>query len=193
LIDHDEKALQKDRAEKLSMQMDKSVHNDFFEDLQFKISFPDSLNIPDGKYRQYYEGSKILKAEGRLKDNLPEGIWRTYYRSGNLQSVVPYTEGEVHGEVFYYFDKKPLTKMAEMKFEHDLLEGTYIEYWQNGAQKAKLEYIEGRLHGKAFYFYPTGQIKIKGKYKKGEKKGKWLFYDKTDKVIDKKRYSGFIF
>jgi antitoxin component YwqK of YwqJK toxin-antitoxin module len=48
------------------------------------------------------------------------------------------------------------------------------------------------LSGEALYFYPTGKIKIKGKYKKGTKKGKWLFYDKKGQVIRKKRYSGFL-
>ncbi len=194
LIDHDQKALEKDRAEKLAVQLDKNTHQSFFEDLQFKISFPDSLNIKDGKYKKYDEGTRILQAEGRIKDNLPVGIWRTYYPSGNLQSVVNYDEnGDVNGELFYYFDKKPKVIMAKMNFDKDLLQGIYKEYWANGAQKAKLNYKNGRLHGDAFYYYPSGQIKVKGKYKKGEKKGKWLFYDPDGNLIDKKRYSGFLF
>ena len=172
LIDHDEEALKKDKAEKLAVQSDKSIHNEYFEDLQFKVFFPDSVVVADGKFIRYYPDGKTLKLEGKVKDNLPEGIWRSYYESGNLQSVVPYNKGEVDGNLFYYFDKKPEVKMAEMRFENDLLEGLYTEYWKNGALKAKLHYKDGRLNGDAFYYYPTGQLKIKGKYKKGEKKGK---------------------
>ncbi len=190
LIDHDEEALKKDKAEKLAVQSDKSIHNEYFEDLQFKVFFPDSVVVANGKYIRYYPDGKTLKLEGKVKDNLPEGIWRSYYESGNLQSVVPYNKGEVDGNLFYYFDKKPEVKMAEMRFENDLLEGLYTEYWKNGALKAKLHYKDGRLNGDAFYYYPTGQLKIKGKYKKGEKKGKWLFYDEKGNVIDKKKYSG---
>jgi len=193
LIDHDEKALEKEKAEQLAKQVDKSIHNAFFEDLQFKIAFADSLQVADGAYKQYYDNGKTIKMEGQVKDGLPVGIWRTYYSSGNLQSVANYDAGDLQGDVFYYFDKKPEQLMVETHYDEDLLEGDYLEYWQNGAQKANLHYDDGKLSGEALYFYQTGKIKLKGKYRKGEKKGKWLFYDKKGKVIRKKRYSGFLF
>ncbi len=193
VIDHDEKALQKELAARMAKKTDKSIHNRFVEDLQFKIFFPDSLQIADGKYKQFYQDGKTLKVEGQVKDNLPYGIWRTYYESGNLQSVANYDEGEVDGDFYYYFDKKPRKLMIQAHFDHDLLDGEYVEYWENGAIKAKLHYKDGKLHGEALYYFPTGQLKIKGKYRKGEKKGKWLFYNKKGEVTGKKRYSGFLF
>ena len=194
LIDHDEKAIEKDRLEKLTLKTDNSIHHQFFEDLEFKIFFPDSMQITDGKHKLKYSKTNTIKAEGTVKNQLPVGIWRTYYPSGNLQSVISYNEdGEVDGELFYYFDKKPLAKMAEMTFDDDILSGLYIEYWKNGAQKAKLKYKNGHLHGDAFYYNQAGQIKIKGKYKKSVKKGKWLFYDEKGNIINKKHYSRSIF
>jgi len=193
VVDHDEKAIEKEKANAEMRKIDKAVHTDFFEDLQFKISFPDSVQVADGRYRRYYADGKTLKTEGKVKDNLPVGIWRTYYESGNLQSVVNYDEGDVDGDMFYYFDKKPETKMLETHYDDNLLNGDYLEYWQNGAQKAKLHYKDGKLHGEARYFFPSGKLKIKGKFKNGEKKGKWLFYNEKGEVINKKRYSGFIF
>ena len=193
VIDHDEKALQKEQAEQLAKKIDKNVHNTFFEDLQFKISFPDSLQVADGKYKQFYDDGTTLKVEGQMKNNLPYGIWRTYYTSGNLQNVTNYDEGDVTGEFYQYFDKKPRQLMVQANYDHDLLEGEYFEYWQNGAIKAKLHYKDGKLHGEALYYFPTGQLKTKGKYRKGEKKGKWLFYNPKGEVIGKKRYSGFLF
>ena len=193
VIDHDEKALQKEQAEQLAKKIDKNVHNTFFEDLQFKISFPDSLQVADGKYKQFYDDGTTLKVEGQMKNNLPYGIWRRYYPSGNLQNVTNYDEGEVTGEFYQYFDKKPRQLMVQANYDHDLLEGEYFEYWQNGAIKAKLHYKDGKLHGEALYYFPTGQLKTKGKYRKGEKKGKWLFYNPKGEVIGKKRYSGFLF
>ena len=193
VIDHDQEALKKEQAETLAKQVDRSIHHTFFEDLQFKIAFPDSLQVADGKYKQYYDDGKTLKAEGKVEDGLPVGIWRTYYASGNLQSVAHYDEGEINGDVFYFFDKHPEQLMAEMHYEDDLLEDEYLEYWEAGAQKAQLHYKDGKLHGEAKYFYPTGKIKIKGKYRKGEKKGKWHFYDAKGKETHTKRYSGFLF
>ncbi len=193
VIDHDEKALAKEQAEQLVKKIDKSVHNTYFEDLQFRVFFPDSLQVADGVYRTYFDDGKTIALEGHVKDNLPQGVWRAYYASGNLKSVVNYKDGAVQGDLFYYFDQKPETLMVETHYEEDILQGNYLEYWKNGAQKAKLHYKDGQLNGEAYYYYPTGKLKIKGKYKKGAKKGKWLFYDKNGKVINKKRYSGFLF
>ena len=193
IMDHDEKALQKEQAEQLAKKVDKSIHNTYFEDLQFKIFFPDSLQVADGKYKQLYPDAKTVKVEGQVRDNLPYGIWRVYYPSGNLRSVANYDGGEVTGDFYDYFDKKPRQLMVQAHYDHDLLEGEYLEYWANGAQKAKLHYKDGKLHGEALYYFPTGQVKTKGKYRNGEKKGKWLFYNKKGEVIGKKRYSGFLF
>jgi len=193
IIDHDEEALKKEQAEELANKTDASIHNRFYEDLQFKVFFPDSLDVKDGKYKLNYEDGKRIKIEGKVDQGLPEGIWRTYYSSGRLESVVNYKNGDVTGKAFFYFDKWPETKKAEMNFEDDLLEGLYTEYWPNGAIKAELEYDNGKLHGKAKYFYPTGKLKIEGKYKKGKKKGKWIYYDAKGKILKKERYSGFLF
>jgi len=193
LIDHDEKALEKEKAEEMEKKIDKSIHNAYFEDLQFKVFFPDTLQVADGKYRKFYDDGKTIKVEGKVSDNLPVGIWRTYYPSGRLESVAHYDDGEVDGEMFYYFDKKPETKMVETHYDGDLLDGSYTEYWNTGAQKASLEYKNGKLHGEVFYYYPSGKLKVKGHYRNGKKKGKWLFYDQKGAVVKKKRYSVLIF
>ncbi len=193
VMDHDEKALEQEKAEQIARKIDKSIHNNFFEDLQFKISFPDSLQVADGKYVKYHSDGKTIKVEGKVQDNLPEGIWRTYYASGRLQSVANYDDGEVDGDMYYYFDQSPETKMVEMHYDHDIPDGAYMEYWKNGAQKAKLHYKNGKLHGEAYYYFRSGKIKVKGHYRKGEKKGKWLYYNKKGDVINKKRYSILIF
>ncbi len=193
IIDHDEEALKKEQADELASKIDETVHNKYYEDLQFKIFFPDSLEVEDGHYRVHYEDGKTIKREGKVVNGLPEGIWRTYYPSGNLESVVNYKEGEVDGKAFFYFDKSRETKKAEMNFDRDLLDGLYTEYWPNGAVKAELEYKNGKLNGQAKYYYSTGKLKIEGKYKKGEKKGKWIYYDPKGKVLKKERFSGFLF
>jgi len=193
VIDHDEDARKKEDAEELENKIDENIHNQYFEDLQFKVHFSDSLEVENGVYRKYYEGSKVIKIEGQVKNNQPHRIWRTYYSSGNLESVVNYDKGAVNGEIFFYYDEKRNIKRIEASYDNNLLDGIYMEYWKNGAQKAKLSYEDGKLYGKAEYFYPSGKLKTKGKYKKGEKRGKWTFYDENGKVIGKKRYSGLFF
>jgi hypothetical protein len=189
IIDHNPEAKQLEEAERLAHQIDDKVHNKYYEDLQFKFFFPDTVEIAEGKYTERYENGKI-KVEGTIKNHKPVGFWRTYYPSGNLESVVYYDDGEVTGEAFFYYDGKPSVKKAEMTFEDDLLHGVYKEYYPNGARKAELNYKNGKLHGEALYFYTTGKLKVKGKFKKGERKGKWVFYDKQGKIIKKEKYSG---
>jgi len=193
LIDHDEQAQQKEETEVTARQVDKSIDNRFFEDLSFRVAFPDSISITNGNYKKLFNDGKTIKTEGKARNNLPEGIWRTYYPSGNLQSVVNYKNGDIDGEVYYYFDKKPEVKKVEAVYDNNLLTDTYMEYWPNGAQKAKLQYEDGKLDGKAYYYFSSGKIKIEGKYKKGVKKGKWIFYNQKGEVVDKKRYSGLFF
>jgi len=187
IVDHNPEARAREEAEALAYQIDENVHNRYYEDLQFKIFFPDTADVKDGPYKVYYENGKI-KIEGSVKKGQPHGFWRTYYPSGNLQSVVFYDNGEVHGDAFFYYDSRPPVKMAEMHFDHDLLDGLYREYYRNGAIKAEIEYKNGKPHGKARYYYPSGKLKAEGKFKKGKKKGKWIFYDQTGKIIRKEKY-----
>ncbi len=189
LIDHNPEARKQEEAERLAYQIDETVHHKYYEDLQFKFFFPDTVEVPEGKYIEHYSDGKI-KVEGKIRHHKPVGFWRTFYPSGNLESVVFYEDGEINGDAFFYYDSKPAVKKAEMKFEKDQLTGVYREYYRNGALKAELRYKKGLLHGEAKYFYPTGQLKAAGKFKKGEKKGKWLYYDKQGQVIKKEKYSG---
>jgi len=193
IIDHDEKAKEKEKSDEIAHQVDESIHNRYFEDLQFKVFFADSVQVPDGMFRQFWNDGKTIKIEGKVANNLPVDVWRTYYESGYLESVVHYDEGDVDGEIFFYFDSPNEIKKVETNYTDNLLEGAYTEYWKNGAQKAQLEYENGKLHGKAKYFFSSGKLKVEGKFKKGERKGKWYFYNQKGDVINKKRYSGFLF
>jgi hypothetical protein len=187
ISDHNEDASFLDELEKLEKKASEDLLKEEFDSLRFKIIFPDSINMPEGPYRAFYKDGQTIQAEGKIEDGKPVGLWRTYYPNGNLKNSINYKDGQIDGVAFFFFNDSKETKMAEVVFDEDILDGKYQEFFKNGAQKATLFYEDGQLEGDAEFFYPTGRIKIKGKYKNNQKKGKWLFYDENGQVINKEK------
>jgi len=187
IADHDANAAMDDELEKFEKSTSDALKTEDFDSLRFKITLPDSILLTNGAYKEEYTENLSTKFEGKISDNQLNGVWRTYYKSGNLKSTVNYKNGKVNGEAFFFYDDNKETKMVELSYDEDIIEGVYLEFYENGAQKATLNYEEGLLHGDAEFYYKTGRTKIEGKYKKGKKKGKWYFYDKKGKLINKER------
>ena len=187
ISDHNEDASLMDELEKFEKKASDELLKEDFDSLRFKIVFPDSVEMPEGPYRAFYEDGQTIQFEGKIADGKPTGLWRSYYQNGNLKNSVNYKEGKVDGIAFFFFKDGKETKMAEVTFDEDVIIGKYQEFFKNGAQKATLTYEDGKLEGDAEFFYPTGRIKIKGKYKDDEKRGKWLFYDEKGQVINKEK------
>ncbi len=184
---HDPDAALDDELEKFEKKTSDALKLEYFDSLRFKITLADSILANDGAYRKEYQNSLSTRIEGKITDNQLNGLWRTYYPSGNLESSVNYENGKVNGEAFFFYDDSKETKMVELTYEDDVINGLYLEFHENGAQKVSLNYEEGILNGEAEFYYKTGRTKIKGKYKKGRKKGKWYFYDAKGKLINKER------
>ena len=187
IADHDPDAALNDELEKFEKKTSDALKTEDFDSLRFKVILPDSVLSNDGPYREVYPETEAIRIEGNISDNRPNGIWRSYYPSGNLKSTVNYKDGKVDGEAFFFYDDGKETKMVELTYDEDLIDGVYMEFHDNGAQKAILNYDEGVLNGEAEFYYKTGRTKIKGKYKKGQKKGKWYFYDEKGSLINKER------
>jgi hypothetical protein len=62
------------------------------------------------------------------------------------------------------------------------------EEYEEGTPKFEVELKDGLRHGDYFEYHPTGELKIKGKYKADLKEGTWKFYDVDGKLIKKDRY-----
>jgi len=187
MAEYDADAALNDELEKFEKKTSDELKTEDFDSLRFKIILPDSVLITDGPYRETHEENQSIRFEGNISDNQLNGIWRTYYTSGNLKSSVNYKNGKVDGEAYFFYDDNKETKMVEVIYEEDIINGLYLEFYENGAQKVSLNYEEGVLNGDAEFYYKTGRTKIKGKYKKGRKKGKWYFFDEKGKLINKER------
>lgn len=68
-------------------------------------------------------------------------------------------------------------------------DGEFKQFYSGGEQIKILANMEnGRLHGKYEEYYPTGDLHIKGKYKKGKKSGVWKYYSTSGALARKERY-----
>ncbi len=187
IADHDPNAPLDDELEKFEKEASDNLFNEEYDSLQFKIELSEELLSEDKQYKAYYADSTTIMYEGTILKGKVTGLWRSYYESGNLKSSINYDDGYVDGIAYFYYDDAKGTKKAEVNFDKDVIVDEYREFFDNGAQKAKLEYDEGVLHGDAEFYYPNGTLKIEGKYKRGQKKGRWKSYDERGKLISKER------
>lgn len=181
---------QQPHSELLSFETEASkAENKIIESLDFKVD-PQMMNIPDdstGKVEVLYPDSTIWY-EGQVKDGKPDELWRCYYESGNMKNSVLYEEGKVVNDVVFYYDNDRNTIHIKARFQKDKLIGDYREFYQNGQLKAKITYEDGSPDGKALYYYPDGTLKMTGRYKEGDRKGKWEVYNARGKMVREIKY-----
>ncbi|MFW6094848.1 MAG: toxin-antitoxin system YwqK family antitoxin [Bacteroidota bacterium] len=163
--------------------------NELVENLEFKID-PQELDISadsTGKIKIYYPDSTIWH-EGIVDRGEPDKLWREYYESGRIKSSVIYKNGKVDNYAVFYYDNPSNTIMINATFNQDMLINEYREFHKNGQLKAQIGYKQGKPEGEARFYYPNGNPKITGKYKEGEQKGKWKFYNQFGELIRERRF-----
>jgi antitoxin component YwqK of YwqJK toxin-antitoxin module len=177
-------------SELLSFEADASkAENKIIERLEFKVD-PQMMNVSSdstGKVDVLYPDSSIWY-EGQVKNGKPDELWRCYYESGNLKNSVIYEEGKVINDAVFYYDNERNTIHIKVRFDDNKIGGEYREYYKNGQIKANINYEAGEPNGIAQYYYPNGNIKMTGRYKEGNRKGKWEVYNTHGKLIREIKY-----
>ncbi len=182
IAEYDSSAYYEDLTSKLDAQTNNEMFTYYLDTMGFLITLPE--NLPDGEFVGYYDQENTKKMfEGNVMNGKPDGVWRSYYESGNIESSVTYTDGIPDGIAYFYYDVAANTLRAEVNYVEGKIDGTYKEYYDNGARKATILYDEGLENGDVEFYYRTGDIKIEGKYKNGEKHGKWIYYDQNGEKI----------
>jgi hypothetical protein len=78
-----------------------------------------------------------------------------------------------------------IQKFLITKFEHNVIR----DYYGNSTNvRFEAETKKGELHGRYREFYETGELKIYGRHRKGEKRGVWHYYNKDGTLQKKERY-----
>jgi hypothetical protein len=84
-------------------------------------------------------------------------------------------------------DLDSLSDVDQFMLEH--INGNVLrEYFDNGQIKFIAETENNRLHGKYIEYWENGVVKVKGKYKQGEKSGRWRFYTDAGKLERRERF-----
>ncbi|MCT4645092.1 MAG: DUF3352 domain-containing protein, partial [Carboxylicivirga sp.] len=189
LAKHDENAMLYEELEKMQNAAE-DLYIDEYRELKFKMRLDDTFPWNEGTVNYWVSHPErvqdsVMIHEGEMRDSLPQNLWRNYYVSGNIQSAIPYDDGEVDGTAVFYFDDEQHTVKAEVDFDEDVLDGDYKEFYSNGRKKALLSIDDGLLDGDALFYYRNGQIKIEGRYKNGLRHGKWKHYTKSGDLLNK--------
>ncbi|MEO9871806.1 toxin-antitoxin system YwqK family antitoxin [Ekhidna sp.] len=70
----------------------------------------------------------------------------------------------------------------------DLAAKSQTDEYDNGLPKYEVSIKNGQKHGNYFEYFPTGELKIKGKYKNDLMAGTWKYYDEQGNLVKRERY-----
>lgn len=121
-----------------------------------------------------YDHGKLLK-EGEYKNDFKNGIWKEYFLDGSEVYIGKYKNDKKNGIWrIYYSEKNDLRNFK--KVDESFLRKSFT-------------YKDGDFNGTYIECFSNGQIKIKGKYKKGKKIGCWISYDLDGNIIQRENYN----
>src|ERR1044071_2578906 len=104
-----------------------------------------------------------LAEEGRYFDNHKDGPWNTYFPNGNLQSVITWKDGVLHGKTLVYNENNHVIK--EVEYENGVPQGLMLTYYPDGTMWAKTTWKKGSIDGPATTYYPNGKVYEEGTWK----------------------------
>ncbi len=133
----------------------------------------DTIYTPQGKLHQ------IITTKGEDKRV------QTFSYGGQMTSDVNFKNGKKYGE-YKEFDSYGRPKI-EAHYQDGFLEGDYKQFWPEGDLFEELHYevfkvdgeLQSLLQGKAKYYHSNGSLASEGKFEKGEKEGRWKFYNQN--------------
>ncbi|MFC2111406.1 toxin-antitoxin system YwqK family antitoxin [Bacteroidota bacterium] len=130
--------------------------------------------LKNGLRNTYHEDEKISEY---FVDNVKQGLTTIYYSDGKVKKTINFKDGREHGISTEYDKNGIIITVIEYK-RGFIVDQEFI----NRTNK------DGSKQGKWKYFYPNGNLKIEGWYSNGMKNGYFKEYDKTEKLIEIKKY-----
>lgn len=122
-----------------------------------------------------YHANGTLEHRVRLDANgLYNGDMVHYYKDGKVESILPFTHGEIHGLVLKYYPSGEL--YAKEKWQAGKRVGLSEYYFKNGKPKYKAYCQDNALVGPTFRYYANGFLHEK------------ILYSPTGEIIDFDKY-----
>jgi uncharacterized protein len=189
--------------------LDNKLHGEtlsYFEDgkLYSKTSYKNGER--DGRYEQYYANGKLRMA-GNYLNGKGSGEWKYYYINGVLERVGKFVNDEYVGEWTFYDKNGVLTEKTNYNNEGKkhgqdsvFYNGKiYIVMSHKNDRLVQVTYLnpDGKTLGKygnesgtfpVQVYFPTGELKVKGEFKKGNRNGLWKFYYRTGGLSSEYEY-----
>ena len=106
------------------------------------------------------------------------------YKPDTTQSLVDSLEETQEDAAAMLDSMDDIQKFLMTKFEHNVIK----DYYGNTDNiRFEAETKRGELHGRYREYYETGELKVYGRHRKGEKRGVWYYYNADGTLLKKER------
>jgi len=122
-------------------------------------------NRPHGLSREYYPGTRLVRAEQYFVDGLLDGPSHTFYRNGQLWEDCTYKSGKLHG--FYRSYHENGNPDIQARYQDGLLDGEYRNYSRYGLPREIGSFRQGKRDQICTNYYDTGGKKRVDTYRDG--------------------------
>jgi Uncharacterized protein conserved in bacteria len=171
---------------------------DYYEKNLLKESTTFKNGYVDGEYSEYF-GSGDVKLKGHFAKGQKHGSWEEFNIDGDKKVMEIYSDGRMTKKITYYLNGSVDT---ERNYLNGKDHGAVKKYTLDGKMKSEQNYVNGKRFGKQVVHYTSNQadyiqtsyynengkldgdfseiyvknnnVKSKGKYKNGQKDGKWI-------------------
>ena len=170
-----------------------------------------------GKWREYYENSKVPKYEGEFNNGKPTGTFTYYYPNKVLKSVMVFDKNpdisrctmydekgkkNAYGKfykkekdsVWTYFSPPGFVSYKET-YRNGILHGEKLIFYPPANERSTAQqifqqfyYVNGVLEGPVKEFFPDGKLKMEGVYKNDKLHGEVKKYHPNGNVFFIERY-----
>lgn len=165
-----------------------------------KINQKDEEGKKQGIWKEYYKNGR-LKTEKRFKDDSLNGYVKEYNIKGKLEEAALFIDGEIRSEeenqadfeiIYTYYEDGSLESSTTYNLggKKDGVAQIFDKKGNViGSKIYKDDYLiaegiidrSGIRNGNWKTYYLSGEIRSEGKYKSGNKFGKWVYYYSTAK------------
>src|SRR5687767_1420852 len=169
-------------------------------------------SLPNGKWRQLYEGGQValeftmkkyllngpvkgyypdgsLRYEFTMNGNYIDGEFKEYYPNGQVWRLFMYFEGFMNGPWYMYYEDGK--KKAQGSHKEDRKVGVLTHWWPNGNKKEERTFVMDTVKGPSIYWYENGNKMMEGwQHPIDVKVGYWTFWYENGTKLKESEFVG---
>lgn len=132
----------------------------------------------NGPFENYFDNGQ-LQAKGVVKDGTIIGKYETWYKNGKPDEEHEYDENGKGNGIAREYDED-----GKLYYEAEIRKDIIVNYkWIDKSGKVLKEAKEEKGELNYLFYYPEGMLRGEGLLKKGEKTGKWKYYDRMGNLV----------